>query len=199
MKSLLTYAFCMALCLSAVAQDDADKPAKGPYLPIDSTTQLATYGGEVQVNNTPENLFNRALEWLDTAFRYSAGPEVRLEDLSTGKIICKQSVLEPLSQYTYATLTYTLLIKIENGGFKYKFTNLYIDRVAPGGFPNVPVEMMMHATRKQYDTIIGGGSLGGYQSVLNRFLAPIDAIMQSQVASFRHSMTTDTGGDKNTW
>jgi Domain of unknown function (DUF4468) with TBP-like fold len=188
----------MALCFSAFAQDDEDKSAKGPYLPIDSTTQLVTYSGEVQVNDTPENLFNRALEWLDTAFRYS-GSELRLADLSTGKIICKESVLEPLAQYTFVTLTYTLTVKIENGGFKYKFSNLYIDRVAPGGLPNVPVEMMIHPIRKQYNVIIGSGSLGGYQNTLNKFLAPIDALMQSQVASFRHSMTRDTSGDKNTW
>jgi Domain of unknown function (DUF4468) with TBP-like fold len=198
MKLLLTYAFCMALCCSVFGQDDADQPSKGPYLPIDSITHLATYSGVMQVNNTPENLFNRALEWLDTAFRYS-GAELRLADLATGKIICKESVLDMISTYSYVTLTYTLSIKIENGGYKYKFTNLYIDRITPGGLPNIPVEMMFHATRKQYNSIIGSGSLGGYQNTLNKYLEPIDALMQIQAASFNHSMTKDTSGDKNAW
>jgi Domain of unknown function (DUF4468) with TBP-like fold len=198
MKLLLTIALCVGCIFSALAQGDLDQSAKALHLPIDSSTQLVTYSGEGKINNTAENLFNRALEWLDTAFRYS-GAQLWSADLGTGKIVCKENVLDTVSQYGYATLTFTVLIKVGNGSYKYKFTNFYIDRVAPGGFPNVPVEPMIHATRKQYNSFIGSGSMGGYQSALNKLLAPIDGIMQNQAASFNHSMMRDTSGDKNTW
>jgi hypothetical protein len=199
MKLFLTIALCVGCVFSALAQDDQDQPPKGPYLPIDSSTQLVTYSGEVRGNKTTEDWFNRALEWLDTAFRYS-GAQLWSADLGTGKIVCKESVLDTLSQYAYVTLTFTVSIKIANGsGYKYKFTNLYFDRVAVGGIPNVPVEAMIHPTRKQYDILVGSGSIGGYQSALNKLLAPIDGLMQRQVASLNHSMTRDTSGDKNTW
>jgi Domain of unknown function (DUF4468) with TBP-like fold len=198
MKLFLTIALCVGCIFSALAQDDLDQAAKALHLPIDSSTQLVTYGGAVSANNTAEILFNRALEWLDTAFRYS-GAALWTADLGTGKIICKESVLDTLPQYAYATLTFTVSIKVENGGYKYKFTNLYFDHVTVGGIPNVPVESMIHPTRKQYDIIVASPSIGGYQSVLNKYLAPIDGLMQIQVASFNHSMTRDMSGDKNTW
>ena len=199
MKLFLAIALCIGCISSALGQDDQDQSAKGPYLSIDSVTQLVTYSGEVRGNRTTEDYFNRALEWLDTAFRYS-GPQLWSADPATGKIVCKESVLDTLPQYVYATLTFTVSIKIANGrGYKYKFTNLYIDRVAPGGVSNIPVEFIIHPTRKQYDILIGSGSLGGYQSALNKILAPIDGIMQKQVASLNHSMTRDISGDKNTW
>ena len=109
-------------------------------------------------------------------------------------------MLDTLPMYSYVTLTFTVSINIANGrGYKYKFTNFYFDRIAPGGIPNVPVEAMIHPARKQYDVLIGSGSLGGYQSTLNKLLAPIDGIMQNRVASFNRSMTRNTSGDKNTW
>lgn len=198
MKLFLTIAFCVGCIFSALAQDDLDQAARALHLPIDSSTQLVTYSGEVKANNTAEILFNRALEWLDTAFRYS-GAGLWSADPGTGKIVCKESVLDTLPMYGYANLTFTVSIKVENGGYKYKFTNFYFDRVAPGGIPNVPVEAMIHPARKQYNILIGSGSLGGYQSALNKLLAPMDGILQNRVASFNHSMTRDTSGDKNTW
>lgn len=198
MKLFLIFALCGGCIFSALAQDDQEQAAKALHLPIDSSSQLVTYGGAVSANNTAEILFNRALEWLDTAFRYS-GPALWSADAGTGKIVCKETVLDTLPSYAYATLAFTISIKVENGGYKYKFTNLYLDRVAPGGIPNVPVETMIHATRKQYNLFIGSGSLGGYQGALNKLLAPIDGIMQGLVASFNRSMTRDTSGDKNTW
>jgi hypothetical protein len=198
MKLFLTIALCVGCIFSALAQDDQDQAARGLHLPIDSSTQLVTYSGEVKTNNTAEILFSRALEWLDTAFRYS-GPSLWSADPGTGKIVCKEWVLDTLPQYAHATLTFTVSIKVENGGYKYKFTNIYFDHAVAGGIPNVPVEAMIHPTRKQYNILLGGGSLGGYQSALNKLLAPIDEIIQNQVASFNHSMTRDTSGDKNTW
>jgi hypothetical protein len=199
MKLFLTIALCAGCFFSALAQDDLYQSAKALHLPIDSSTQLVTYSGEVRGNKTTEDLFNRALEWLDTAFRYSS-TGLRIADLGTGKIVCTVSVLDTLPSYAYATLTFTVSIKIKNGrGYKYKFTNFYFDHVAVGGIPNVPVEPMMHATRKQYDTFVGSPSIGGYQSLLDKILAPIDGLMQIQIASLNHSMTRDTSGDKNTW
>jgi hypothetical protein len=200
MKLFLTIALCIGCIFSALAQDDLGQAAKGLHLPIDSITQLVTYSGEVKANNTAEILFSRAMEWLDTAFRYS-GAALWSADPGTGKIVCKESVVDTLPQYAFVTLTFTVSIKVENGGYKYKFTNLYFDHVGAGGsgIPNVPVESMIQPTRKQYDIIVAGPSIGGYQSALNKLLAPIDGLMQIQVASFNHSMTRDTSGDKNTW
>jgi hypothetical protein len=198
MKLLLTIALCLGCILSALAQDDLGQAAKALHLPIDSSTQLVTYTGAVSANSTAENLFSRALEWLDTAFRYS-GASLWSADPGTGKIVCKESMLDTLPQYAFATLTFTVSIKIENGGYKYKFTNLYFDHVGAPGIPNVPVESMIHPTRKQYDIIVASPSIGGYQSTLNKLLAPIDGLMQIQIASLNHSMTRDTSGDKNTW
>jgi hypothetical protein len=185
MKLLLANALCMVLCLGAFAQD---KPSGTPLLPIDSSTRLVTYSGTVKVHNAQEITFNRAVEWLDTAFRYSAS-EMRIEDLVAGKIVCKESLLDTVNRFAYATLTFTVSFKIEANVCQYEFTNLYIDRVAAGGFPNVPVELMMHATRTQYDSWIGTVSVGGFQGILDHYLQPIDALMQGRVASLRQAMT----------
>src|ERR1700743_3800792 len=115
MKLCLTGLLCLGCVFSTFAQDEGSP--RGMYLPIDSATQLVTYSGEFKVNNTADNLYSRAMEWLDTAFRYSGG-KLWSADPGTGKIVCKESVLDTLPQYSYLTLTFTVSIKVENGGYK---------------------------------------------------------------------------------
>jgi hypothetical protein len=65
-----------------------DRPV---HLPVDSMTHLVTYGGVIKTAHTGQELFNRTMEWLDTAFRYSSS-EIRVADPQSGKIVSRQTV-----------------------------------------------------------------------------------------------------------
>jgi hypothetical protein len=160
MKFLFISLLGVGSCLFASAQD---RPV---HLPVDSMTHLVTYGGVIKTAHTGQELFNRTMEWLDTAFRYSSS-EIR--------------VAGPLN------LIYTLTAFIQDSGYRYTLTNIYYDRIG-AGVPIVRCEDLMHATRKQMGDW-GAGSLEGLQKLINSFLTPMDNCMKQTEGSLNSSLT----------
>src|SRR5579863_126293 len=70
------------------------------HFPFDSVTHLVTYSGVARSERAAPELFSRALEWLDTAFRYSTS-EIRLADMSLGKIVSRQTMQLIISGVSY--------------------------------------------------------------------------------------------------
>jgi hypothetical protein len=184
MKFLFVSLLGLGSFTAAIAQDQTS----GLHFPVDSLTHLVTYGGVVKTARTGQELFNRTLEWLDTAFRYSSS-EIRVADPQSGKIVSRQTVQVFVSGTPLAPLNliYTLTAFIQDGSYKYTITNIYYDRIG-AGVPIVRCEDLMHATRKQMGDW-GAGSLEGLQKLINGFLAPLDACMKQTEVSLKSSLT----------
>jgi uncharacterized protein with TBP-like fold DUF4468 len=181
MKYIFVSLLSLGAFLSAIAQDQTS----GPHIPVDSLTHLVTYEGVIKAAHTGQELFNRTLEWLDTAFRYSTS-EIRVADPQSGKIVSRQTVQVVVSGASL-NLSYTLTAFMQDGGYRYTFTNIYYDRIG-AGIPIVRCEDLMHATRKQLG-IWGAGSLEGLQKLINSFLAPLDDCMRQTEGSLTKSLT----------
>src|SRR5580658_2201183 len=182
MKFLFVSLLCLGFCLFASAQD---QPL---HLPVDSMTHLVTYGGVIKTARTGQELFNRTMEWLDTAFRYSSS-EIRVADPQSGKIVSRQTVQVFVSGAPLAPLNliYTLTAFIQDNGYQYTLTNIYYDRIG-AGVPIVRCEDLMHASRKQMGDW-GAGSLEGLQKLINSFLTPVDNCMKQAERSLKSSLT----------
>jgi hypothetical protein len=166
----------------AIAQDQTSNL----HLPVDSMTHLVTYAGVAPSSHDVPELFSRALEWLDTAFRYSTS-EIRLADLSLGKIVSRQTVQLIISGVSY-NLSCTVTLQIHNDSCRYTFTNLFIDRIGPG-IPIVRCEELIHATKKQYTEWSGTLVVGGTQKLVDQLLGPMDGSVRRMVVSLTGSMT----------
>jgi len=168
--------------LPAVAQDQTS----AMHFPVDSVTHLVTYAGTARSEPDEPELFNRALEWLDTAFRYSTS-EIRMADMALGKIVSRQTVQLIISSGSY-NLSCTLTLHIQNGSCQYTFTNIYFDRIGPG-IPIVRCEDLIHATKKQYTEWTGTMVFGGVQKLVDVWLGPLDGGMRQMIGSLNRSMT----------
>jgi hypothetical protein len=168
--------------LPAVAQDQTS----AMHFPVDSVTHLVTYAGTARSEHDEPELFNRALEWLDTAFRYSTS-EIRMADMALGKIVSRQTVQLIISSGSY-NLSCTLTLHIQNGSCQYTFTNIYFDRIGPG-IPIVRCEDLIHATKKQYTEWTGTMVFGGVQKLVDVWLGPLDGGMRQMIGSLNRSMT----------
>lgn len=192
MKFLVTGLLGLASFLTAASQSLTTTVP----LPVDSATHLVTYKGGANPDHSAQELFNRAVEWLDTAFRYGTS-EIRVADVQTGKIVSRQTIQVLTSGGDSYDVTCTLVMLIQ-GGYKYKFTNIYFDRIGTG-IPVVHVEDLMYATKKQYVIWAGLGYMGGATKLVDALLKPMDGYLRQMEASLNNSMTRDTSGDKNTW
>jgi hypothetical protein len=166
----------------AAAQDQTSSL----HLPVDTLTCLVAYAGAGNPAHGGQELFSRALEWLDTAFRYSSS-EIRMADMPAGRIISRQTVQLVISEVSY-NLIFTLTLQIRDSSFQYTFTNIYFDRIGPG-IPVVRCEDLIHATKQQYGLWTGGCLvIGSVQKVVDKLLAPLDGCMRQMEGSLRGSM-----------
>jgi Domain of unknown function (DUF4468) with TBP-like fold len=182
MKLLFVILLGLGSFSPAIAQDQTTSL----HLPVDSSTHLVAYSGVVRSEHDVPELFNRALEWLDTAFRYSTS-EIRLADMSLGKVVSRQTVQLIISGVSY-NLSCTVTFQIHSGTCQYTFTNIFLDRIGPG-IPIVRCEDLIHATKKQYTEWSGTLVVGGIQKLVDQLLGPIDGSVRQLVASVTRSMT----------
>ena len=182
MKSFFISLLGLGSFLPVVAQDQTSSL----HFPVDSLTHLVTYAGVARSERDVPVLFNRAMEWLDTAFRYSTS-EIRLADMSLGKIVSRQTVQLIISGVSY-NLSCTLTLQIHSGSCQYTFTNIYFDRIGPG-IPIVRCEDLIHATKKQYTEWTGTMVFGGVQKLVDVFLGPLDGGVRQMVGRLNRSMT----------
>jgi hypothetical protein len=192
MKFLVTGLLGLASFLTAASQSLTTTVP----LPVDSTTHLVTYKGGANPDHSAQELFNRAVEWLDTAFRYSTS-EIRVADAQAGKIVSRQTIQVLTSEGGSFNVTFTLVMLIR-GGYKYKLTNIYFDHIGTGN-PIIHVEDMMYATKRQFQLWAGTNYLQGATKLVDALLKPMDGYLRQMEASLNNSMTRDTSGDKNAW
>ncbi len=192
MKLLLTGLLGLASFLTAASQSLTTTVS----LPVDSATHLVTYQGGSKPDHSVQELFDRAVEWLDTAFRYGTS-EIRIADIQAGKIVSRQTIQMITSEGGSFDVTFTLSMLIQ-GGYKYKLTNIYFDRIGTGN-PIVHVEDMMYATKKQIELWAGTNYFQGATKLADAWLKPMDGYLRQMEASLNNSMTRDTTHDRNSW
>lgn len=98
-------------------------------LPVDSTNQLISYSGVIQVEGATQNdLYLRSREWFAKKLN-SIRDVIQMDDREAGKVIGKvnsagyYTIL--LTQFPYR-LTYTISITSKDGRYRYEISSIYI-------------------------------------------------------------------------
>jgi hypothetical protein len=187
MKRFIGTYFVSVLAFSSHAQ------SKSPNLPIDSTTHLITYTEVVKVDSSlnKQKLFGKAIDWLDTAFRYTSGA-IQIEDGKAGKIVARESMTINDGNYNY-----TIIIYVKDRRYKYVFTNFYSTpqfSVFQGGSQITDYghcEQMIHPTKDEFERMARVAIvIRSYQKGLNEILSEMDKKIKDLIVSLKSSLNS---------
>jgi len=139
--SILFFAFAVS-GLSIKAQDIS------PKVPVDSDTKLITYKEVVKVPGTPGELFNRAIEWINTQYK-NAAAATKVRDQASGviEIIHRIEITREENGLTRPAgiVDYSMKLEMKEGRYRYTITNFNFKDVS-----RKPIEFWMDKTDKAY-------------------------------------------------
>ncbi len=171
------FTFILTVLVSVVfAQKKNTVDLTAPQMPVDQSTKLITYSEVVQQQGTPEELYNKALNWARTYFK-NAERVIKAKDATNHKIILHPlfKVLNPPDKKGIQTMggivTYIMTIDCRDG--RYKFT---INKFAWKQPSFYPCEKWMDTTA------------GTYQKRFGFFLQQLDKETNKVIADFKKSM-----------
>jgi hypothetical protein len=118
-------------------------------MPVDPDTKLITYKEVVTANGTPNELFNRTIEWVNAQYK---NPTVatKVRNPSTGIIEIvhrielvqeKEGVMLPAG-----IIDYTMKIELKDNRYRYIISHFNLKDVSP-----YPIEVWMDKSNKAYN------------------------------------------------
>jgi hypothetical protein len=98
----------------------------GVKMPVDPDTKLITYKEVVTTSGTPEELYIRAIAWVNKEYKNPADA-TKVRDAETGliEIIHRFELTQKVQGVTLkaATVDYSLKLELKDGRFRYTITN----------------------------------------------------------------------------
>ncbi len=176
MKKQLFTVILMVFVSVAFAQKKNQVDLTAPKMPVDPSTNMITYTEVVQQQGTPEELYNKVLNWKKTYFKNSERI-TKAKDATNHKIILHPlfKVLNPPDKKGIQTMggivSYIMTIECRNG--RYKFTINKFSWKQPSFYP---CEKWMNT------------SAGTYQKRFGFFLQQLDKNANQVVADFKKAM-----------
>lgn len=126
MKNLILVSLAFLFSYTLMAQ-----PTPMPKMPIDESTKLITYQDVVMVKGTKDELFTRAIAWVNS-FYPNAIDVTKVRDLENGKIECvaryKLFNIDKKGEKiaTNFIIQYNLTIELKDDKYKYTITGLNV-------------------------------------------------------------------------
>jgi len=185
-KQFITLAL-MVLVSVAFGQKKNQVDLTPPKMPVDQSTKLITYAEVVQQQGTPEELYNKALNWSKSYFK-NAERVIKAKDATNHKLILHPlfKVLNPPDKKGVQTMggivTYIMTIECRDG--RYKFT---INKFAWKQTSFFPCEKWMNTTA------------GTYQKRFGFFLQQLDKEANKIVADFKKAMAAVPAKKDDNW
>lgn len=135
MKKIGLFALFTLFCFWSIAQ--RTQPLEKPVLPLDEETQKITYKEVVQVVGTPQELYDRAVEWATKEFK-NTSEVFKLEDRENGILEMRSSVriyskAKDGSPFFKNIVYYRFKIECRDGRYRY-IINEFNERVT-AAFP----------------------------------------------------------------
>jgi len=147
-----------------------------PKMPVDKATNMITYTDVVQQQGSPDELYNKALNWIKKYFK-NTERIIKSKDINNHKILLHPSfrVLNPPDKKGFQTMggivSYIILLEFRDG--RYKFTLNKFSWKQPSYYP----------CEKWMDT-----SAGTYQKRFGFFLQQLDKEANKVIADFKKAM-----------
>ncbi len=120
-----------------------------PLAPVDEDTKLITYKEVVQVPGNAGELFNRAIEWLNTQYKNPADA-TKVRNPATGliEIIHRIEITKEDKGMTRAAgvVDYSMKLEMKEGRYRYTITNFNFKDMS-----RKPIEFWMDKKDKAYN------------------------------------------------
>lgn len=144
-KISAAFTFFVLAALFSSAQDNA------PQYPIDKDTQLITYQEVVTQAGTADELYIRAIEWINTQYKNPADVcRVRNRESGVIEILHRFEIIndEADNKLIAGIVNYTLKIEFKPGRYRYTLSDLTLRQST-----RFPVEKWMDKTDKMYSPL----------------------------------------------
>lgn len=143
--SFITIAI-LALFLSGVS---LKAQVETPLMPVDPDTKLITFKEVVQVPGNPGELFNRAIEWINTQYK-NAADATKVRNPQTGliEIIHRIELTKEEKGLTRPAgiVDYSMKLEMKEGRYRYTITNFNYKDIS-----RKPIEFWMDKKDKAYN------------------------------------------------
>jgi hypothetical protein len=159
-----------------LAQLPARSQSDSVSMPIDESTKLITYKEVVQEPGTPQELFNRAVLWINSYYN-NPSDVTKVRDPQTGEIkgvhrFRIENKDEKTGLVTDAgTIQYNFTIEFKEGRYRYTLTEFILKQSS-----RIPIEKWMNKKDQQYTP------------QWDDYLRQVDAFAQSWAASLKKGM-----------
>ena len=156
MKLLKTFATTIVLFAGLTAWGQKPPPTLHndfPDMPIDENTKLVTYKEVVRQKGSQEELYERALKWLNS---YFSNPQavIQKKDKNDGTIVCVSNIkittlsndgkTPVLAGFVY----YTFTIETKEGRYRYIITDLYKKETS-----RFPIEKWFDTSKPEWSAV----------------------------------------------
>jgi hypothetical protein len=136
-------AFLFVLSVSSLVAQEVTS-----IVPVDPDTKLITYKEVVQVPGTPGELFNRAVEWINTQYK-NAADATKVRNPQTGliEIIHRIELTKDEKGLTRPAgiVDYSMKLEMKEGRYRYTITNFNYKDMS-----RKPIEFWMDKKDKAY-------------------------------------------------
>jgi hypothetical protein len=132
--------------ISSRAQETA------PKMPVDEETKLITYKEVVNIEGTKQELFNRAIEWINKTYKNPADvTKVRNPETGLIELIHRIEINYEDKGVSRpgGLVDYLLRIELKEGRYRYTFTNFNFKQTS-----RVPIEKWLDKTDKAYSPLM---------------------------------------------
>lgn len=171
----LVLAFAGLLAVKSFGQD----------IPVDVDSKLITYKEIIQNPGSKTDLYNRALEWINKAYKNPVDV-TRVKNVANGVIELAHRIeiynTEKETKRLAGTVDYSLKLDIKEGRYRYTFTNFILREAS-----KVPIEKWLDKTDKKY------------RPEFEQYLSQVDAHVKNLIVSLKEGMLPPLEPKKDEW
>ena len=182
MKIIFLMIVASALMLSGlnvIAQDQVTK------IPVDPETKLIAYKDVVTVTGTSAELYNRAIEWINTQYKNPADA-TKVRDQASGVIEIVHRIeltkIEKGATLVAGRVDYSMKLEMKEGRFRYTITNFNVKDVS-----RQPLERYMDKQDK------------AYTPACDDYLKQVDDFTLKMIESLKQGMQPPAAKKPDTW
>ncbi len=154
-------------------------------LPVDTDTKLITYKEVVTVEGTQKELFNRAIEWVNTQYK-NPTDATKVRNPATGliDIIHRIEITNDDKGVSRPAgiVDYSMKLEMKDGRYRYTITNFNFKEVS-----RQPIEVWMNKTDK------------AYKPVWETYLKQVDEATRKLIETLREGMLPPAPKKADDW
>jgi hypothetical protein len=175
----------ISLLVVAVVLGFSNTRGQSVQMPIDEDSKLITYKEVVQQTGTRQELFNRAIEWINKTYKNPADvTKVRNPESGIIELIHRIELTYDEKGVTRSggIVDYNLKIELKEGRYRYTFTNFNLKQAS-----RVPIEKWMDKTDKNYTP------------ACDNYLAQVDEATRKLIETLKKGMEPPAAKKEDIW